>query len=495
MSEDGAAGPGKAPGGAANPESDTVRSPPVVPSGETPAPKGDAAANAEAAPPSSPVETPGTPDVAPTSKFTGTPPAEKKPKKKRKWLRRIGCGIFLFIPIAVLGLWIAIHKIDGFGPWLANLGRSIVGNDAIARLEDWAYGVQDRVNLATRGDEKPQSAWEVTPRPERPKDDSGVPVPTKYPDLEIKDVGPMVKSFAAPGDGIWVPMIDDRFPDEPAPMLKTLLHPDPKRGWAQVAVVAIDLRQVDLHLVAGSIEPVTTLADAKTKKRPGVVAPDDLGSVIAAFNGGFMATHGHYGMKSEGTVWIEPKGKSCTIVQEPGDVIAIRSWEEFASKENDLVWYRQTPMCMVENGTLHPGLAMDDNTYWGATLDKETIIRRSAMGISEDGKTLFVGIGEATSAVAIAKAMQFAGAFHVAQLDVNFSYPKFVTIAPKAAGSSDLELKGLVKTFEFKPDDYVKRPHTRDFFYVTRLPLPLQKDAAPKDTSPKDAAPKDTPKP
>jgi len=272
-------------------------------------------------------------------------------------------------------------------------------------------------------------------------------------------------------------MVDERFPDEPAPMLKTLLHPDAKRGWAQVAVVAIDLRQVDLHLIAGTIEPVTTLADAKAHKRTGLIPPDDLGSAIAAFNGGFMATHGHYGMKSEGVVWIEPHPKSCTIVMQPSDVISIRSWEELSSKESEYVWYRQTPMCMVESGALHPGLTMEENTYWGATLDKETIIRRSAMGISEDGKTLFVGIGEATSAVAIAKAMQFAGSFHVAQLDVNFSYPKFVSIGPKSPGASDLELKGLVKTFEFKPDDYIKRPHTRDFFYLTRLPLPLQKDA------------------
>jgi hypothetical protein len=402
-------------------------------------------------------------------------PAPAKPKKKRKWLRRIGF-VFALIPVLMLALWIAIHKIDGFGPWCANLGRAILGNDAIAKLEDWAYGVQDKVNLATRSDEKPQSAWEVTPRKDHPKDPAAVAA-QKYPDFDVKDVGPMLQSFSAPGDGTWVPMPDPRFPDEPAPMLKTLLHPDSKRGWAQVAVVAIDLRQVALHLVAGTIEPVTSLAEGKAHKRTGIIPADDLGMVLAAFNGGFMATHGHYGMKAEGVLWIEPKDKACTIAVFPNDVVNIRSWEEIASKQSDMVFFRQTPMCMEESGKLHPGLTMEENTYWGATLDKETIIRRSAMGISEDGKTLFVGIGEATSAVAIAKAMQFTGSFHVAQLDVNFSYPKFVTIEPKTPGSKtsspeDLELKPLVKTFQFKPDDYIKRPDTRDFFYLTRQPLP-----------------------
>jgi hypothetical protein len=415
-------------------------------------------------------------DDAPASKFTGTaPPA--KPKKKRKWLKRIGIA-FAMIPVLMLALWIAIHHIDGFGPWLANLGRAIVGDDAIAKLEDWAYGVQDKVNLATRSGEKPKPAWSVTPRPEKPKTPEAVDQ-QKYPDFDPKDVGPVDASFAAPGDGQWVPMPDERFPDEPAPMMKTLLHPDRKRGWAQVAVVAIDLRQVELHIVAGTIEPITTLPEAKAKKRSGVIPESDLAMALAAFNGGFMATHGHYGMKSDGVTWIAPKAKSCTIAFIPDQGIAIRSWEELSDREGDMPWFRQTPMCMVENGKLHPGLALDDNTYWGATLDKETIIRRSAMGISEDGQTLFVGIGEATSAGAIAKGLEFAGAYHVAQLDVNFSYPKFVTISPHPGGPNDLELKPLVDTFKFSPDDYIKRPAPRDFFYLTRLAEPKKSSATP----------------
>ena len=247
--------------------------------------------------------------------------------------------------------------------------------------------------------------------------------------------------------------------------------------------------EIDLHLVAGTIEPVTTLNDAKTHKRTGFIPPENFGMALAAFNGGFMATHGHYGMKSEGVLWIEPHNGSCTVAMFPNDVLKVGSWEDLSSSESDMLWFRQTPMCMVENGKLHPGLSMEDNTYWGATLDKETIIRRSAMGLSEDGKTLFVGIGEATSAVAIAKALQFAGAYHVAQLDVNFSYPKFVTIEPKSPGSSDLELKPLVTTFQFKPDDYIKRPHTRDFFYLTRIPMSKVAGASSASSAPSDPTP------
>ena len=81
---------------------------------------------------------------------------------------------------------------------------------------------------------------------------------------------------------------------------------------------------------------------------------------------------------------------------------------------------------------------------------------------------LFVGISDATTATAIAKAMHFVGSYNVAQLDVNWSYPKAFTVEPKSTGSSDVEVKPIVDGFEFSPDDYIKKEATRDFFYVTR---------------------------
>ena len=38
-------------------------------------------------------------------------------------------------------------------------------------------------------------------------------------------------------------------------MYKTLLHPDKGRSWAEVFVVAIDLKQVNLYPVVGTQEP------------------------------------------------------------------------------------------------------------------------------------------------------------------------------------------------------------------------------------------------
>jgi hypothetical protein len=389
----------------------------------------------------------------------------------------VALGLLVAAPLMALALWIAIHRVEWLGPWLADTGRSILGNDAIAKLEDWAYGVQDEYNQVTRADEKPESMWDV-PKDE-PAPDLAPPEQRKYPLFSIQPVGPMHASFSAPGDGEWVPMTDARSPREPAPMLKTLLHPDPKRGWSHVAVVAVDLRQVSLHLTAGTIEPMSKLPDAKRHARTGLIPKSDVPRALAAFNGGFKATHGHYGMRAEGVTFLEPRGIACTLAAYPGERLRIGSWEALEATLGEMVWFRQAPACMLEGGELHKGLAVEQNTLWGATLDKDTVIRRSAIGLSRDGLTLFVGISEATTALAIAKAMAHAGAHDVAQLDVNWSFPKFVTLEPVDGDAAHPVATAIVKGFEFKEDDYVRSPMTRDFFYLTRKPAESSASASP----------------
>src|SRR5688572_22760696 len=74
------------------------------------------------------------------------------------WRRAI---VIALIPALLLGLWSAIHRVRWLGPLLADTGRVVLGNRAVAQLEDIAYGVQDRYNLAAREGEQPQAYWDV----------------------------------------------------------------------------------------------------------------------------------------------------------------------------------------------------------------------------------------------------------------------------------------------------------------------------------------------
>jgi len=77
-----------------------------------------------------------------------------------------------------------------------------------------------------------------------------------------------------------------------------------------------------------------------------------------------------------------------------------------------------------------------------------------------------VSIGDFLTAKSIAAGMHHAGADSVAQLDVNFSFPKFFTYRDAADGS--LGAVPLTDTFEYDAHEYVGPRAARDFFYLTR---------------------------
>jgi hypothetical protein len=397
--------------------------------------------------------------------------SSKKPPHPRRRLRwAIGVGVAL--PVLALAAWVAVHRIEWLGPMVANSLRAVLGTDAVAKIEDTVYAVEDRFNRVWRKDEKPKAYWQVptgttatAAPPPAPANDaaSAAPVPVVRP----KDPGPMHKSWSAPGDGVWLPIRDPRRPQEEPYMWKTLLHPDPNRSWSELFVVAIDVGRTRLHVVAGRNEPKSKEPEAQTYKRIGHIPEQHHEELLAAFNGGFMTEHGFYGMKVDDVVLVKPRDNACTIAAYADDSLRIGSWKNLADGEKDMAWYRQAPACMYENGKLHPGLQAGSSAHWGATLDGETVIRRSAIGLNAKRDILFVAISNHTNARAIASGVFHAGATDVAQLDVNWSYPKFVLFEPGEAGPQRKAV-ALAPGFEFSEDEYIRKRSIRDFFYVMR---------------------------
>lgn len=399
-------------------------------------------------------------------------PPSARPSHVRKRVRiALGVGAAL-VPLSAAGLWVGIHHTTWMGPLFADTARSVVGADAVAKLEEIVYGAQDRWYRLTRSDAQPEAYWEVPAPVASAEPTPQAPDTPEHPHFTLADVGPVHTAWSAPGDGTWVAVVDERHPTEAPRLLKTLLHPDRGRSWTAVSVVAVDLRQVAVHLVTGRYEPKPTEAEASGYQRTGLIPEADQDKLIAAFNGGFKLEHGHYGIRVDGVTLVRPRPKMCTIVRSSADAVSIAPWEQFADTDQAKAdWWRQTPYCMVEGGELHTGLRDPNNTLWGCTLDGQVVIRRSAMGVSQDGKTLYVGVGDDTTARAMAVAMKHAGAYAVAQLDVNFSYPKFLLYGPKAEGDPQLVAKPLCKGFEYTEDEYVRTKSPRDFFYLTRRPL------------------------
>jgi hypothetical protein len=246
-------------------------------------------------------------------------------------------------------------------------------------------------------------------------------------------------------------------------MYKSMVHPDPRRNFGVLAVVAIDAQALELSLVAGTEEPASHTV--RRDERSGLIPKGRTNQLVAAFNGGFKATHGRYGMMIDGVEFLAPR----TFARMKDDGLLLGTWSAVNAKGPLMRYYRQTPPCLVENGQVHERLVYEEYAKgWGATISGDTIIRRSAVGLSADGKTILYGLGEAMTAQALARGMKAAGAHAAAELDVNHSYPRFLFYERRDPGEPPVATSAIIEAIDFHETQYVSQPSVRDFFYLTR---------------------------
>jgi hypothetical protein len=385
-------------------------------------------------------------------------------------------------------------------PELVDQARAVVGPAPIAFAENTFYGLADIYHRLTFRGRTTPGYWESpTPQPAQPavsamtappqpsaphvaavKEQrpalpvpatptlapSPTPAPTASPTpvfvFHPRDVSPLYAQLAAPGEGLWIAMpnaLDAKRAALPL-MYKTFLHPDPARPFARVAIVAIDATRVRLHAVAGTWEPVSPALVERT----GLIPTSDLPSLVAAFNGGFRAMHGHYGMTVNGQTLLPPQPGADTIAIYPEGRVDIAPWPVISDTLPQMESFRQTPPYLAYRGQVNPALVNERSIVWGAAVDSNTVIWRSALGLSADGRTLFYAAGESLTARRLAEALVAAGASNVAELDVNWSFERFLTYAPVNGHlAEDVLLNGMI----YQPGMYVSRPAQRDFFYLT----------------------------
>lgn len=414
-------------------------------------------------------------------------------------------GLTLIGALGAAGV-LAVHHVPQAGPLVANSLRSVIGIRAVARLEEIAASAEDKVMRWQN--EKPRSLSDMSPTilradvakssPPPPVEPlaitttasvSGVTEPLAAAASAAPVVAPLVGTVApasiappypevaAAGDGVWVPVPDPEHPEAPAVMYKTLLHPDPERPYAELFIVSMPSAQVKLTSVPGTEEPASQNPAAAALSGRGLIPGQHRGDLLAAFNGGFRAEHGHHGMMVGGVTLLEPRADMCTTAGYEDGSLQIGTYSRLAALPQKPLWYRQSPRCMVEQGALHPGLRDPNARGWGATLEGETVIRRSAIALSQDGERLFVAVTNFTTARALALGMRAAGGWNTAQLDVNRSFPKFLLFPRDEAGKR--RAVSLFQGFLYEPEEMLDEPNPRDFFYLTRRRLDERSMAAP----------------
>ena len=262
------------------------------------------------------------------------------------------------------------------------------------------------------------------------------------------------------GEGIWESFIQDATGRTVA--YRTYLQPDKDHPLVLVDVVALDLTHTRLHFVLGTIEPYSP----NSPKRSGRIPDSDraAGVLLAMFNGGFKAVHGHFGAMQDGTVALPPRPGLGTVAIYQDGSVRMGSWDSEILPSQDMVAYRQNGPLMIDRGGINPDVNNYSPADWGYTIKSVTPTLRSGLGISQDGKTLYYACGPFISVETLALAMQRAGAFEAMQLDINWYWVLFVAVRNNA-GKMTLE---ALDPKDMKEDlNRYLWPYTRDYFYVT----------------------------
>ncbi len=346
-------------------------------------------------------------------------------------------------------------------PPLVDLARAVIGPQPVAFAENLFYGAEDALQRRICNGCTTPGYWSTTDSKSAsiPKSAQGiVPARSALP-LPPPNVSPLYPSLAAPGEGVWQAMPNPFDPTAPL-LYKTFLHPDPARGYARVAIVAIDLTRVRLHEAAGTVEPASSVRATRT----GLVPASDLTSLVATFNGGFKAVNGHFGMMVDGQMILPPQPNADTIAIYRDGHVRIAPWSAIADTLPQMQSFRQTPPYMIWHGAVNRDLLAPATTLWGAYVDGSTVIWRSALGLSASGTRLFYAVGESLTARRLAEALVAAGASDAAELDVNRSFDHFLTYAPTNGKYGE---QALMDNMIYRPGMCTMSPSSRDFFYLT----------------------------
>jgi hypothetical protein len=292
-------------------------------------------------------------------------------------------------------------------------------------------------------------------------------VPAKNAPFALPDITPPFARTAQEGDGKWQPVPEVGAVDGSPLALRTNIRPHGIRKDVYVALIAFDLERVALEWVAGTQEPETKSVPANLRR--GLVPTEDRDSLLAAFNGGFMAKHGKFGAMLEGSVFLPPRDGACTIAIDKNGKVRVANWETLAPSVADMKAYRQTPPCFFDEKGDHPLLGKDDKK-WGLSAEGKMEIRRSALGVDRSGRALVFGLGEWVLPKNMGSAMKLAGVTAAAELDINWSFTRF-NFYGRPSPKAPVEVTGtLIPQLVHTKKSYVAEIAPRDFFYVKKRP-------------------------
>jgi hypothetical protein len=256
------------------------------------------------------------------------------------------------------------------------------------------------------------------------------------------------------GEGVW--RVLDTVHGQPA-IYGTYLRPS--RVYTSYVAGIVSMNQ---HLVRFELRPGLEDPGPGNWHAASSIVPGTRKGLLATFNSGFKISSSGGGFYLNGVRRGSLTPGVASMVYYRDGHVTIGNWDQTVSMSPDVVGVRQNLHLIVKNGQVPASVDYNVEGSWGATLGGGYYVWRSGIGLTADGRVIFV-YGPALNVRELAELLRHAGVVTGMELDINPAWMSFMyylntqTANPKPVA--------LLPTQQQAADRYYY-PSSRDFSAV-----------------------------
>jgi Phosphodiester glycosidase len=372
---------------------------------------------------------------------------KRRPLRDRRWVRIV---LTLFV---VFTLWIS---------WSVGHALTVPGGGTVSeRLAEWA---RDHYlgPVVTLGEYLTYKPPKVGGKPSFAlTGPSAGPVRVQKPSAQktvVYGPPPALKPLVAnplPGEGSW--RVLGTAGGQPA-IFGTYLRASSIYTSYVAGIVSMNQNLVSFQLRPGTEDPGPGNWNASADIAPGA----RLG-LLATFNGGFKISSSGGGFYLNGVTKGTLTNGTASAVYYRNGRIAIGAWGSTMRMTPDVVGVRQNLRLILQNGAVPSSVDFNVESSWGATLGGGYYVWRSGMGITPDGRIIYV-YGPSLNVRELADLLKQAGAVTAMELDINPDWMSYMYYLPGHNPSDPTPVNLLPD--QLQPADRYYSPANRDFTAV-----------------------------
>jgi hypothetical protein len=189
-------------------------------------------------------------------------------------------------------------------------------------------------------------------------------------------------------------------------------------------IVSMDQRLLAFQLHPGAEDP-----GPGSWRVPPTIPPGSRSGLLATFNGGFKIASAGGGFYLNGAHRGSLQRGAASMVYYRDGRIAIGAWGSDVHMTPAVKGVRQNLRLIVDHGHVPASVDVSVQSSWGATLGGGAYVWRSGVGITADGRVIFV-YGPALNVRELAGLLQRAGCVRAMQLDINPDWMSFMYYRP-----------------------------------------------------------------